>query len=56
MEEEMQKWKRKDLPAIRRSMANPGQEVVPCELRTVPSPDVNFNRYLPVSLQMSWTN
>lgn len=24
MEEEMQKWKRKDLPAIRRSMANPG--------------------------------
>lgn len=25
MEEEMQKWKRKDLPAIRRSMANPGQ-------------------------------
>ncbi len=28
MEEEMQKWKRKDLPAIRRSMANPGQKVV----------------------------
>ncbi|MEQ2171867.1 hypothetical protein GOODEAATRI_014993, partial [Goodea atripinnis] len=26
MEEEMQKWKRKDLPAIRRSMANPGQK------------------------------
>jgi len=26
MEEEMQKWKRKDLPAIRRSMANPGVE------------------------------
>lgn len=26
MEEEMQKWKRKDLPAIRRSMANPGLE------------------------------
>ncbi|MBN3304293.1 FOXN4 protein, partial [Amia calva] len=25
MEEEMQKWKRKDLPAIRRSMANPGK-------------------------------
>lgn len=24
MEEEMQKWKRKDLTAIRRSMANPG--------------------------------
>lgn len=28
MEEEMQKWKRKDLPAIRRSMANPGQEFI----------------------------
>lgn len=27
MEEEMQKWKRKDLPAIRRSMANPGQNL-----------------------------
>lgn len=27
MEEEMQKWKRKDLPAIRRSMANPGKHV-----------------------------
>lgn len=26
MEEEMQKWKRKDLPAIQRSMANPGQK------------------------------
>lgn len=25
MEEEMQKWKRKDLTAIRRSMANPGR-------------------------------
>lgn len=31
MEEEMQKWKRKDLPAIRRSMANPGQEGAPCQ-------------------------
>lgn len=33
MEEEMQKWKRKDLPAIRRSMANPGQKpcLVKCE-------------------------
>lgn len=30
MEEEMQKWKRKDLPAIRRSMANPGQEGASC--------------------------
>lgn len=28
MEEEMQKWKRKDLPAIRRSMANPGQQCI----------------------------
>lgn len=28
MEEEMQKWKRKDLPAIRRSMANPGQKFI----------------------------
>lgn len=28
MEEEMQKWKRKDLPAIRRSMANPGQKKI----------------------------
>lgn len=28
MEEEMQKWKRKDLPAIRRSMANPGQKQI----------------------------
>lgn len=27
MEEEMQKWKRKDLPAIRRSMANPGLQI-----------------------------
>lgn len=28
MEEEMQKWKRKDLPAIRRSMANPGENFI----------------------------
>lgn len=28
MEEEMQKWKRKDLPAIRRSMANPGEKLL----------------------------
>lgn len=34
MEEEMQKWKRKDLPAIRRSMANPGgQDVGLCLTR-----------------------
>jgi hypothetical protein len=31
MEEEMQKWKRKDLPAIRRSMANPGETTGPTE-------------------------
>uniref|UniRef100_A0A803T750 Fork-head domain-containing protein n=1 Tax=Anolis carolinensis TaxID=28377 RepID=A0A803T750_ANOCA len=30
MEEEMQKWKRKDLPAIHRSMANPG-EILPMD-------------------------
>lgn len=36
MEEEMQKWKRKDLPAIRRSMANPGQKayLVKCKRAT----------------------
>ena len=29
MEEEMHKWKRKDLAAIHRSMANPGEARVP---------------------------
>lgn len=29
MEEEMQKWKRKDLAAIHRSMANPGEAPAP---------------------------
>lgn len=57
MEEEMQKWKRKDLPAIRRSMANPGQK---CTLSNEKvKPHVFFFISLTVycsSKQMSWTN
>lgn len=41
----MQKWKRKDLPAIRRSMANPGQGGAPCQTCTLRFPSVNSNRY-----------
>lgn len=36
MEEEMHKWKRKDLAAIHRSMANPGEARVP-HLRHTPT-------------------
>lgn len=57
MEEEMQKWKRKDLPAIRRSMANPGEGGAPWQTCALRSPGVNSHRYsLRVSLQMSWTS
>lgn len=59
MEEEMQKWKRKDLPAIRRSMANPGQKVyvVYCH-RVTAWPGRKSSEYnnLHIPLQMSWTN
>lgn len=34
MEEEMHKWKRKDLAAIHRSMANPGETWAPALTRT----------------------
>ena len=34
MEEEMHKWKRKDLAAIHRSMANPGEAQAPHHTRT----------------------
>lgn len=40
MEEEMHKWKRKDLAAIHRSMANPGEARVPrlTHIHTHPHP------------------
>lgn len=44
MEEEMQKWKRKDLPAIRRSMANPGETTVLTEAYSH-STWILFNRH-----------
>lgn len=37
MEEEMHKWKRKDLAAIHRSMANPGKPLTPTHTRHLPA-------------------
>lgn len=57
MEEEMQKWKRKDLPAIRRSMANPGQKRVFLDVKKNWQVHIfAWSDSLSLSLQMSWTN
>lgn len=59
MEEEMQKWKRKDLPAIRRSMANPGQRrrfSLLQEVENVPRSKTSQVNLLLFLRQMSWTN